>query len=233
MPTAPRKITGIVHKRKPRESRRSAEHYHLYNNERWRKASRVFRAENPFCAMCEAPTQSVDHIQPHDGDYDRFWDESNWQALCNRCHGLKSRGSQAGEAVRVVVCGPPRAGKTTYVEARRGEGHIVWDQDEVAAAIIGTLTLTPVELSMLKAVRDGLCRWLATSRKVSAWVVVSDKRQAEDVAARIGAQVATVRATAELCIARIQADDRGRKGERIEAVRRWFRLYGEAGDGLR
>ena len=226
MPKAPKLITGVVNKRKPRESRRSAEHYHLYNNERWRKASRAFRAENPYCAVCEAPCQSVDHIQPHDGDYDLFWDSSNWQALCNKCHGLKSRGSQAGEAVRVVVCGPPRSGKTTYVEARRLEGHVVWDQDDVAGIMLGATSLAPVELSMLKAMRDGLCRWLATSRKVSAWVIVGDKRQAESVASRIGAQVVVVRAAEDECVERVQADDRGRKRERIEAVRRWFRLYG-------
>ena len=28
----------------------------------------------------------VDHIIPHKGDSDLFWDESNWQSLCKRCH---------------------------------------------------------------------------------------------------------------------------------------------------
>lgn len=28
----------------------------------------------------------VDHIIPHRGNKDLFWDESNWQALCKKCH---------------------------------------------------------------------------------------------------------------------------------------------------
>lgn len=32
----------------------------------------------------------VDHIVPHRGDEKLFWDESNWQALCKRCHDSKT-----------------------------------------------------------------------------------------------------------------------------------------------
>ena len=32
----------------------------------------------------------VDHIQPHRGDPKLFWDQSNWQSLCKRCHDKKT-----------------------------------------------------------------------------------------------------------------------------------------------
>jgi 5-methylcytosine-specific restriction protein A len=32
----------------------------------------------------------VDHKIPHSGDYDRFWDEANWQSLCKRHHDIKT-----------------------------------------------------------------------------------------------------------------------------------------------
>ena len=32
----------------------------------------------------------VDHVTPHRGDKKLFWDESNWQALCKRCHDKKT-----------------------------------------------------------------------------------------------------------------------------------------------
>jgi 5-methylcytosine-specific restriction protein A len=37
----------------------------------------------------------VDHIRPHMGDPALFWDEGNWQALCDytspfNCHGTKT-----------------------------------------------------------------------------------------------------------------------------------------------
>lgn len=41
------------------------------------------------------PARVVDHITPHRGDVALFWDESNWQALCDfttpfNCHGQKT-----------------------------------------------------------------------------------------------------------------------------------------------
>jgi len=41
--------------------------------------------------MCEAdgrltPANVVDHIKPHRGDRDLFWDSDNWQSLCKIHH---------------------------------------------------------------------------------------------------------------------------------------------------
>jgi 5-methylcytosine-specific restriction protein A len=32
----------------------------------------------------------VDHIIPHKGDKDLFWDSNNWQPLCKTCHDEKT-----------------------------------------------------------------------------------------------------------------------------------------------
>ena len=63
---------------------------------RWRKASDMHKAEYPLCAECErqgriTPAYLTDHIIPHNGDYDLFWDEKNWQNLCSACHEIKHR----------------------------------------------------------------------------------------------------------------------------------------------
>lgn len=66
---------------------------------RWRKASREFlsRAENAICAMCGLrPATLVDHIIPHKGDMKLFWDESNWQGACKRCHDVKTDKEDGG-----------------------------------------------------------------------------------------------------------------------------------------
>lgn len=60
-------------------------------NSRWRKARETFLAQHPLCVMCQkdgglTPAMVVDHIQPHRGDSQLFWDSSNWQPLCKRCH---------------------------------------------------------------------------------------------------------------------------------------------------
>lgn len=62
---------------------------------KWRKARERFLRAHPLCAECQragilTPASVVDHIIPHQGDPDLFRDESNWQALCKRCHDRKT-----------------------------------------------------------------------------------------------------------------------------------------------
>lgn len=66
-------------------------------NSRWRKASKAFLQAHPLCEICrkKSPPQFtkatvVDHIVPHRGDQQLFWDRSNWQSLCKPCHDRKS-----------------------------------------------------------------------------------------------------------------------------------------------
>ncbi|WP_350343240.1 HNH endonuclease signature motif containing protein [Proteinivorax tanatarense] len=63
---------------------------------RWRKARARFLKVHPLCVRCNSEGKLikatvVDHIIPHRGDELLFWDESNWQALCKRCHDRKTR----------------------------------------------------------------------------------------------------------------------------------------------
>ena len=65
-----------------------------YDN-RWRKARLVFLEKHPLCTRCYengslVRATVVDHIVPHRGDRELFWDMSNWQALCKRCHDQKT-----------------------------------------------------------------------------------------------------------------------------------------------
>ncbi len=66
-------------------------------NYRWQKARERFLSANPLCCYCErtgrvTPATIVDHIAPHQGDQELFWDESNWQPLCKPCHdSIKAR----------------------------------------------------------------------------------------------------------------------------------------------
>lgn len=61
----------------------------------WRTARTRFLRIHPLCAECMkqgklTPATVVDHIIPHRGDKKLFWDESNWQALCESCHNHKT-----------------------------------------------------------------------------------------------------------------------------------------------
>ncbi|KAA0579000.1 HNH endonuclease [Azospirillum sp. B21] len=63
----------------------------------WEKAAKAFlgRPQNRLCA-CGAPATRVDHRTPHKGDQRLFWDRSNWQPMCERCHNAKSMGPDRG-----------------------------------------------------------------------------------------------------------------------------------------
>lgn len=67
----------------------------LYADRRWRHASAGFLRRNKWCADCGALgvhelATDVDHVVPHKGDRRLFWNRSNWQALCHRCHSRKT-----------------------------------------------------------------------------------------------------------------------------------------------
>lgn len=80
--------SGKSRRRKRADSRPSAQaRGYTYA---WQKASKRFLLDNPTCARCAADAQVVDHIQPHRGDPVLFWEYTNWQALCKRCHDRKT-----------------------------------------------------------------------------------------------------------------------------------------------
>jgi 5-methylcytosine-specific restriction protein A len=81
-------------KEKNRKNNHRSEFTKLYNWD-WRKFRERYVKEHPLCIYCLkqdklTPTQEVDHIVPHLGDKDLFWDEKNLQALCKSCHSKKT-----------------------------------------------------------------------------------------------------------------------------------------------
>jgi len=79
---------------KQADQRREGSHERGYGR-RWRNAALRYLDQHPLCVECQrqgkvTAAQCVDHIIPHRGEYGLFWDERNWQALCNSCHGVKT-----------------------------------------------------------------------------------------------------------------------------------------------
>jgi 5-methylcytosine-specific restriction enzyme A len=72
----------------PTEARPWARWYGL---SRWRKLARRQLQAHPLCATClehgvVVPAQIADHIVPHHGDPQLFWDPANLQSLCKDHH---------------------------------------------------------------------------------------------------------------------------------------------------
>lgn len=79
---------------------------------RWRKARAQFLRQHPLCRYCQEdgriePATVVDHIIPHRGDPELFWDQSNWQAVCKAHHDS----TIAREEARGVVLGGDEFGR--------------------------------------------------------------------------------------------------------------------------
>jgi 5-methylcytosine-specific restriction enzyme A len=69
----------------------------------WQRASKAWLREHPWCADLYGThgerfelAKLVDHIVPHKGNRELFWDQSNWQSLCVACHGRKTAMEDGG-----------------------------------------------------------------------------------------------------------------------------------------
>ena len=64
----------------------------LYNSREWKAYTRQFKFDNPICEQCKKrPSYATDHVRPHGGDLELFWNPLNHQALCKTCHRAKSQ----------------------------------------------------------------------------------------------------------------------------------------------
>lgn len=66
---------------------------------RWRVARLSHLGLEPLCRTClgaglVVPGTEVDHIVPHRGNIQLFWDRGNWQTLCKPCHSQKTAKGQ-------------------------------------------------------------------------------------------------------------------------------------------
>lgn len=74
----------------------------LYNSKRWYQLRHRQLLEHPLCALCSrlarvTKATIVDHVRPHRGDPERFYDAGNLQSLCKRCHdGAKQQLEKSG-----------------------------------------------------------------------------------------------------------------------------------------
>lgn len=98
MPFKPKKKKlSFVKERKPFE--REVNNFKLYNSHKWRKLRKMFLEKFPLCVACKkngsiVKATVVDHIKRYVKG-DDFYDENNWQPLCESCHNKKS-GSEGG-----------------------------------------------------------------------------------------------------------------------------------------
>lgn len=74
----------------------------------WQKYRAEYLLGYPYCVSCGKIASVVDHIKPHRGDQDLFWDKSNYAAMCQHCHNsYKQRLEKSGRIIGCDVNGFP------------------------------------------------------------------------------------------------------------------------------
>lgn len=77
---------------------------HLYGTARWQRLRHSVLSDQPLCVMCLSrdivePADTVDHIKPHKGDANLFWDRDNLQSLCHSCHSKHKTNIELGKRI--------------------------------------------------------------------------------------------------------------------------------------
>jgi 5-methylcytosine-specific restriction protein A len=211
---------------------------------RWQKTSAGFLLAHPLCSdpyglHGNAPraAEVTDHIIPHRGNMGLFWDPKNWQPLCRVCHNRKTAREDGGfgrsmkKAEVIVVCGPPASGKSTYINARRAVGDLVWDHDAMMMALTGIDSHERSDrskslLHYVFAMRDAFyAEALRNNSAERVWIIEScpTENDRQRLRQRFDAKIVLLDTPEEVCAQRIV--ERGPGWEAPLAL--WFKRYRE------
>jgi len=68
---------------------------------RWQRTAALHLAQHPLCVRCNGLASLVDHIRAVQGEDDvGFFDPDNHQALCRRCHAVKTHADRRAGLTR-------------------------------------------------------------------------------------------------------------------------------------
>ena len=200
----------------------------------WQRTRKHILRRDPVCVIagCNEAATEVDHIVPKRmGGLDT---PENLQGLCKHHHSIKTANESAFKPGysfrRVVVCGPPASGKTTWVSDNAEPGDLVFDWDALATCLFGRRPWqsTKSDGFVLSMLRDQLISYLQLNAGNSnVFIIISDYENAGVVARRLSGSVQVMDATHDECINRVEADAERSPvlKEHIKAINAWFGQY--------
>jgi 5-methylcytosine-specific restriction protein A len=187
------------------------------------------------------PAREVDHIRPLWDAVDLAFDEANLQPLCVSCHAIKSARERKGLADVWLICGPPGAGKSTYVQQHMLPGDMIVDWDRFMAALSCRRERDGQRELAVAAERFPRYAWAAYDGVIAVmaqhlrqarmgteygqqpltWVLgtLADRKRRRSLAEQIGARCLVLAVPVAQCIAHITGDP-----QRQHDVARWVGL---------
>lgn len=81
----------------------------LYNSKAWHRLRMAQLRDYPLCEFCRQQgriekAEIVDHIKPHRGNKELFYDVSNLQSLCKQHHDSAKQAAE-NRGVEAIGCG--------------------------------------------------------------------------------------------------------------------------------
>jgi 5-methylcytosine-specific restriction endonuclease McrA len=221
----------------------------------WRKVRATHLRSHPFCSHpgCSALAIDVDHIEPISEHPERRLDPTNLRSFCRPHHSQRTaldqgfaRSSFLRSATKprwlkpsripvVVVCGPPAAGKTTFVRKHALSTDLVLDLDDLRTELSGLPRYSAGHAAWISAGLHLRNERLASLSYPSCtwsrcWLIVGEPTAAgrDWWNSKLHASSIVVCETDKAkCIERIRADvtRRALADQQIAAVSKWWTDY--------
>lgn len=117
-----------------------------------------------------------------------------------------------------IVCGPPCAGKTTYVDQHALPSDIIIDFDIIARELGSPVDWQHSELYVTLARDEVAARIAALTPDVDAWIIRSDLDAATALAHQLGATLHLVQPGRRVCLERAASRPSGTR----KAIGMWY-----------
>lgn len=215
---------------------------------RWQRYRKQFLSQHPLCAYCLEQNRVtvatvVDHIVPHKGDQELFWDTDNHQSLCAPCHSSIKQKEELGSNKLsyqfmpdwlkpipnlTIVFGCAGSGKSTWVQEQAKPNDIVLDLDVIISEISNKPLYKGNKQDYAKAVRkrNSMLMGMA-AHNLSGYLILtgSTKAQRNWWVRKLSPKVVHIMQTPkDECIKRIMNDERRTmsvKQQQIKSIDKW------------